>query len=301
MTSKIKVANAPCSWGILEFDIDGKVIGYNQVLREMAQAGYIGTELGDWGFLPTEPQQLKEELERHQLSMLAAFVPVKLSEPALLEQGIKQAIKTARLLSSVSENPFIVLADDNGTDAVRVQNAGRIQPVHQMTEEQWSNFTKGAEQLALAVLHETNVKTVFHHHGAGFIETPDEVDRFLASTNPLLIGLCFDTGHYAFGGGDPIEGFKKHQDRIWHVHFKDFDNQIAEQAIQKGWDYFEAIRQGVFCELGKGNIDFGKLIKELAHSAYQGWVVVEQDVLPGMGTPLESAERNRNYLRTLGL
>lgn len=301
MTSQIKIANAPCSWGILEFDLEGKALGYNQVLHEMAQAGYVGTELGDWGFMPTDPQQLKAELERYQLSMLAAFVPVKLSEPALLDQGIQQAVQTARLLASVSDNPFIVLADDNGTDPVRVKNAGRIQRDHQMSDAQWTHFTKGAEQLARAVLNETNVKTVFHHHGAGFIETPDEIERFLASTNPLLVGLCFDTGHYAFGGGDPVEGFKKHRDRIWHVHFKDFDSYVAEQARQKGWDYFEAIRQGVFCELGKGNIDFAMLTAELEQSAYQGWVVVEQDVLPGMGTPLESAERNRDYLRTLGL
>jgi inosose dehydratase len=301
MNKRIKVANAPCSWGILEFNMEGKAIGYNQVLREMAHAGYVGTELGDWGFMPTDPQQLKEELERYQLSMLAAFVPVKLSEPTMLDQGIRQAIQTARLLAEVSESPFIVLADENGTDPIRVQNAGRIQPTHQMREMQWKHFTRGAEKLALAVLNETNVKTVFHHHGAGFIETPAEVERFLESTSPLLVGLCFDTGHYAFGGGDPVEGFKKHRDRIWHVHFKDFDARKAMQAHQQQWDYFEAIRQGVFCELGRGSIDFAKLISELEESSYQGWVVVEQDVLPGMGTPLESAERNREYLRTLGL
>jgi inosose dehydratase len=184
---------------------------------------------------------------------------------------------------------------------VRIKQAGRIQPDQQMSDEQWTHFTKGAEQLALAVLNETNVKTVFHHHGAGFIETPYEVERFLESTNPLLIGLCFDTGHYAFGGGDPVEGFRKHRDRIWHVHFKDFDARVAEQSKRNEWDYFEAIRQGIFCELGQGSIDFAALTVELEQSAYQGWIVVEQDVLPGMGTPLESAERNRDYLRTLGL
>src|SRR5262249_35818491 len=119
--------------------------------------------------------------------------------------------------------------------------------------------------------------------------------------NPLLIGLCFDTGHYALGGGNPVEGFKKHRERIWHVHFKDFDPVVAQETKRQEWDYFASVRNGIFCELGKGNVDFAGMIAEMNRTQYHGWIVVEQDVLPGMGTPYESAQRSRDYLRRLGL
>ncbi len=51
LNSKIKIANAPCSWGVLEFELEGKFLGYEQVLNEIAETGYAGTELGDWGFM----------------------------------------------------------------------------------------------------------------------------------------------------------------------------------------------------------------------------------------------------------
>jgi inosose dehydratase len=109
-----------------------------------------------------------------------------------------------------------------------------------------------------------------------------------------------DTGHYRFGGGDPVAGLRHHAGRIWHVHFKDHDPRVAERARSEGWDYFQAVRAGVFCELGQGDVAFADIKAELERMGYAGWIVVEQDVLPGMGTPKESAERNRHYLRGLG-
>src|SRR5258707_1054862 len=129
VATKLQVANAPCSWGVLEFDLDGKPAGYPQVLDEMAQAGYAGTELGDWGFMPTDPARLREELTRRKLKMLAAFVPVRLADASKHAEGEANALRTARLLADVGgESCFIVLADDNGSDPVRTKNAGRIKP-----------------------------------------------------------------------------------------------------------------------------------------------------------------------------
>lgn len=297
---KVKVANAPCSWGVLEFEErDGAT--YTRVLDEIAKCGYSGTELGDWGFLPTDPGKLAAELGQRQLSMLASFVPVELANQKAHQPGVEAALKSARLLVKVSEAPFIVLADAHGQHPVRTKKAGRIAREDQLTEAQWQTFTAGAELVARTVLEDTGVKTVFHHHCAGFIETPAEIERFLAGTNPLLLGLCLDTGHYTFGGGDAVEGFKKHADRIWHVHFKDCDPALAAESKEKEWDFIQSTGQGIFCELGKGSVDFPALVKELEAHNYSGWIVVEQDVLPGMGTPLESNTRNREYLRSLGI
>jgi inosose dehydratase len=302
MANLLRVANAPCSWGVLEFDLQGDPIRYPQMLDELAATGYRGTELGDYGFMPTEPARLRDELERRDLALLGAFVPVALADEHAHAAGIDDALKIARLLRAASdEAPFVVLADANGTVPRRTQNAGRIGPQDELDAATWRVFAAGAELVAREVREQTGLRTVFHHHGAGYVETPAEIDRFLELTDPALIGLCFDTGHYTFGGGDALEGMRRHRDRIWHVHFKDCHPDVAIESREEGWDYFTAVRRGIFCELGLGSVDFPAIVELLRSWQYDGWIVVEQDVLPGLGTPRESAARNRAYLQSLGL
>lgn len=299
---KIKIANAPCSWGALEFDLEGEAAGFQTVLNEMVETGYAGTELGDWGFMPTDPQQLTKELSIRNLELLGAFVPVALANDGSHEEGIQKALKVAKLMLSAGYNgAFIVLADDNGSILERTQNAGRITPAMGMDDKQWKNFAQGANQLALEVKENYGMRTVFHHHCAGYVETAAELDKLMELTNPEVLGLCLDMGHLAFGGGDPVATLKKHYDRIWHVHFKDYDPNVGEESRKKNWDYFESVRRGVFCELGKGNVDFQEIREELIKRNYNGWIVVEQDVLPGMGSPKVCALNNRNYIKSLGL
>ncbi len=103
---------------------------------------------------------------------------------------------------------------------------------------------------------------MFHHHCAGYVETPDEIARLLSLTDPEVLGLVFDTGHYAFASGGTVwlaglaDGLKRFADRIWYIHFKDCQPEVAAQSRAEGWDYFESVRRGVFCELGKGCVDF---------------------------------------------
>lgn len=297
----IRIANAPCSWGALEFDLDGKAAGYSLVLDEMQKTGYAGTELGDWGFMPTDPAILKEELSKRNLTLLGAFVPVALKDPSTHAKGVEAALKVARLLAAVEgTSPFIVLADDNGKIPERTRNAGRVKPNMGLSDTEWKAFAEGTNQIARAVKDETGLRLVFHHHCAGYVETPYEVDKLFDLTDPALVGLCLDTGHYQFGGGDPLEFLKKNAGRVWHMHFKDCQPEVAERSRLEGWDYFKSVEQGVFCELGKGAVDFPAVKAELERQGFEGWIVVEQDVLPGMGSPYESALRNREYLKSIG-
>jgi inosose dehydratase len=298
------VGNAPCSWGTLEFDqTKGSQIGFAQMLDELAETGYTGTELGDWGYMPTDPAALRAELDKRGLVMLGAFVPVALKDPAAHGPGLETALRTARLLAAVAAEPapFLVLADSNGTAPERTRNAGRIRPDHGLSAAEWRIFAGGAARIARAVREETGLRTVFHHHCAGYVETPEEIATLLELTAPELLGLVFDTGHYAYGAGDGdvLAGLERFAARIWYVHLKDCDPRIAARARAEQWDYFEALRHGLFCELGRGSVDFPAVLRWLKSHSYEGCVVVEQDVLPGMGSPKESARRNREYLRSI--
>ena len=316
----MRIGNAPCSWGVLEFDLEGEAAGCTQVLNEMAETGYAGTELGDWGFMPTDPGALAAELMQRGLTLLGAFVPVALKDPASHAPGVEAALKVARLLRATADRttgydatawrPFLVLADNNGSDPVRTGNAGRVTAEMGLTDDEWRVFAAGAELVARAVYIETGLRTVFHHHCAGYVETPDEIARLLSLTDPEVLGLVFDTGHYAFAAGVPTagwpgaavaDGLKRFADRIWYIHFKDCHPEVAAQSRAEGWDYFESVRRGVFCELGKGCVDFPAVAGWLDGRPDLTWGIVEQDVLPGMGKPMESARRNREYLRSIGL
>jgi inosose dehydratase len=302
--TRFAVGNAPCSWGTLEFEgTGGEQIGFSRMLDELVDTGYTGTELGDWGYMPTDSDVLRQELSRRGLVMLGAFVPVALKEASALPAGIDNAVKTARLLAAVATAPapYLVLADNNGTAPNRTRRAGRITAADALTAAEWKAFASGADAVARAVLSETGLKTVFHHHCAGYIETHDEIANLLELTDPQILGLVFDTGHYTFGSGgaNAAEAMDRFRDRIWYVHLKDCHPGVASQARAEDWDYFQALRHGIFCELGKGAVDFPQVLRRLAQWNYQGYLLVEQDVLPGMGAPKESARRNREYLASI--
>ncbi len=298
----IKIANAPCSWGALEFELEGESLGYKQVLSEMAETGYAGTELGDWGFMPTDPEELKNALQEKDLQLIGAFVPVALAASKEHDDGVEAALRTAKLMYDAGyKDAFVVLADDNGSVKERTKNAGRITPEMGLTDDQWIIFASGAEKVAKAVLEKYNIRTVFHHHCGGYVETPLEVDKLMEHTDPSLLGLCLDMGHYAFGGGNPVEALNKYFTRTWHVHFKDYDPGVGEDSFKYQYDYFKSVENGVFCELGQGYVDFRSIVSILNKNGYDGWIVVEQDVLPGMGSPKKCAANNRNYIKSLGL
>jgi inosose dehydratase len=299
----IKIANAPCSWGVLEFEDKTASPGYPQVLDEIAATGYVGTELGDWGFMPTAPAPLRDELLQRRLGMAGAFVTLRLVDSRSYSASRERAVETARLLASTAGDvsPVIVLSDEPTADPNRARAAGRVTPDLGLPDEWWDEAAQGVESIARAVRDEARLRTVFHHHCATFVETPREIDALLERTDPALVGLCLDTGHATYGGGSALDLLSRHRDRIWHVHFKDCDPGVAARARDEEWDYQTALRHGVFCELGRGAVDFTTLLRSLESSGYDGWIVVEQDVLPGMGAPADSAARNRQYLRKIGI
>ena len=309
--SIIQVGNAPCSWGTLEFgSTKADRITYETMLDELVASGYTGSELGDWGFMPTEPDALLAAFKARDLSMTGAFMGFPFRDATCHAAAETEALKIARQIAGLARRlgqrvpPFAVLADDNGTDPVRTKNAGRVTDDMTLSPAEWETFAAGVNRVARAIHAETGLHSVIHHHCGGFIETPDEIAEILARTDPEVVGLVFDTGHYAFGDGTcghVLDGLNRFRDRIWYVHFKDCRPDVMAQTRVQEWDYFEAIEHGIFCELGQGCVDFPAVVQWLHETGYTGFITVEQDVLPGLGTPLASNTRNRSYLRSIGI
>ena len=297
----IRIATAPVSWGILEVQGWGKQRPYGEVLDEIVQAGYTGTELGPYGFLPTDPKQLKSELAKRNLPLLGAFTPLPLAHAAQHDAALQSALDVARLLSQ-ADAPFLVLADE--MSPARMAVAGSVDERRDgMNAQQWDGAARLLDRVTRAG-REFGLTSVFHHHCGTYIETPAEVERLLAATDPQMLGLCLDTGHYLYGGGDPVGCARTHGKRVRHLHLKDVKPPVLEQVRREKIPYLDAIRMGVFCELGQGGVNLSGVIRELTAAGFDGWAVFEQDVDPTQSgcNPLESAIRSRSYLRkTVGL
>src|SRR5262245_43850652 len=297
----IRVGNAPVSWGVMEVEGWNGQKPYGVVLDEIQKAGYSGTELGPYGFFPTQPENLTRELRARNLEMVGAFVPVPLAESGKHEAAFAEAVAVARLLADTKAR-VINLADVMSDKRMAV--AGRASESRDgLTDAQWKQAATILTRIAHAC-HSLGLDTVFHHHTGTFVETPLEVARLCDLIDPAIFGLCLDTGHYVFGGGDPVDAVRTYGKRIRHLHLKDVNPTVLESVRRDGIGYLDAVRRGVFCELGAGCVDFPKLIEELNHQGFSGWAIVEQDVDTSQPDvqPIESAIRSREYLRnTIGI
>ncbi len=294
----IKVGNAPVSWGVMEVAGWGGQIPFGKVLDEITEAGYAGTELGPFGYFPTEPNQLKSELSSRGLQLVASFVPIPLAHPDRHDVGYQEAMKVAHLLAQTGAR-LIVLADE--MSKARMAVSGRVDESRDgMSDSQWEGAAQILGSIAEAC-RELGLSAVFHHHAGTFVETPKEVARLCDSIDADLLGLCLDTGHYFFGGGDPVEAVRLYGARIRHLHLKDVQLPILESARRDGIGFLEAVRHGVFCELGDGAVDLNTVIQDLSSEGYSDWAIVEQDVDTRRADvkPFESAIRSRQYLRNV--
>jgi inosose dehydratase len=298
---RIRVASAPVSWGIMENVPAPPEYPYARVLDEIAQAGYSGTELGPYGFLPMDAHQLRGELDRRSLALCSAFVAIPLGDSAKHNSGFAQVEQAARLISQAGAR-LLILSDEVTPDRSRV--AGRPEEANRLSwsEEEWM----AAEQAIREVIERCGkygLKVAFHPHAGSHVETPEEVDHLLSRLPAGELGLCLDTGHFQYGGGDPMAALQRYIDRVWCVHLKDIDEARLSESRQQRLDFHAAVRSGVFARLGDGVINFAGVLAAVANSAFDGWLVVEQDVLAGgrgATAPLENSTAGRQFLRKLG-
>jgi inosose dehydratase len=297
----MRVGNAPVSWGIFEIAGLSADLLYPQVMDEIAEAAYEGTELGPWGYYPTTAAALKAELDARGLTLASAFCPVDLTRPEDYAVAEASALTVADLLRQLGVGELI-LADPFRLDRAAV--AGRADPEHELSEAAARAQASGLNRLG-GQLAERGMRVVFHHHAATFVETTSEIDRLLASTDPSLVGLCLDTGHAVYGGTDPVDLVRRWGDRVRYVHLKDVDPTALAAARRQGLSYNDGVKSGIFCPLGQGCVDFETIFALFRQIGYDGWLIVEQDVIADESgrtlAPLAAAKISREFLRQFGV
>ncbi len=295
--SRFHFASAPDSWGVLDYPGPSWEQPYQKMMDEMVAAGYTGTELGPYGFFPTDPKILQIELAKRRLKLLGSFVPVTLSDPASTEVVIEQVRKVGNLLATLGA-PFLVLADAQSTERDLI--AGRVPTTGSagLSAEQWKQVAKVVADAA-RITGEYGLDLVFHPHISTYVETPEETERFFDATSSTGIGLCLDTGHCAYAGGDPVAEAEKYRSILRFVHLKDVDNKVLAEVRRRKMNFEQAVEAKTFTIIGKGSIDFPSFFQVLTKNDYSGWMVVEQDVKFGATAvpPAESIAESLKYLR----
>jgi len=298
----IRAASAPINWGIMEHVELPVDYPFGRVLDEIAKAGYSGTELGPYGFLPTQPGVLRSELAKRSLTLCSAFIDVELGNPSAHKDGLAEVSRSAKLISE-ADAKLLVLSDK--ITPARNATAGRRDDANQISwsEAEWKAAAKAIREI-IALCKAVGLRVAFHHHAGGHVETPEEVNRLFSLFPANELGLCLDTGHYIYGGGDAVAFLEKQVSRVWCVHLKDVYDRKANEARRAKMNFHAAVRHGIFAPLGKGSVDFPRVISLLQNGHYDGWVVVEADVLQGgvgADAPLANAIAGREYLRRLGV
>ena len=296
----IKVGNAPVSWGVYESGVPTNP-PWEAVLDAIAEAGYDGTELGPYGYLPKDPSVLGQALSRRKLALASSYVGLPLEDASKRTESVAHALAVGRLLATQGVEEIIVAGCESD---VRASIAGRVPKDGSSgwTDAEWFEVTETLHAIARAARAELAMSLVVHHHVATGIETAEEIDRLLAATDPGLVNLLLDTGHAVYGGVDSLELIRKCGARIRYLHYKDVDEQQLERVRKDNVHKDDAWRQGIFCPLGRGIVDFPGITEAMRSVGYSGWVIVEQDVVPDdagklVPEPFGSARDSRAYLR----
>ena len=293
----IEIGNAPCSWGV-EFANDPRNPTWRKVLQDCAEAGYRGIELGPVGFMPEDPTILGEALDEFGITLIGGVIFRPYHDPDAWEDVLDATHRTARALKAHGAEHLVII---DSISPRRAPTAGRADEAVQMDKAEWTGFRDRIVESARIGAEDYGLTVGIHAHAAGFMDFEPELIRLLDEVDEGLLKICFDTGHHSYAGFDPVAFMKKYVSRISYMHFKDIDPKVKADVIANRTGFYEACGQGIFCNLGQGDVDFEAVRKVLLDANFEGWCTVEQDCDPTLDVrPIDDARANRAYLQSIG-
>lgn len=296
MATSLCLGTAPDSWGVW-FAEDDHQVGYTRFLDELVTAGYEWVELGPYGYLPTDPAVLRGELTRRGIRVSGGTTFGALHRPAEWDQTAAAVRRVAALTAAMGAHHLVLIPS-----MYRDDKTGAYTERPDLTSDQWHVLGRAANELGQILLSDYDVRLCLHPHADSHIQTQNEIERFLAATDPRLVWLCLDTGHVAYGGGDNIDLIRRYGDRIGYVHIKQMNPDILAQVSELSLSFGEAVKRGVCVEPPAGVPDPAAIIPELAKLGAPLFVIVEQDLYPcAPDVPLPIATRTRKFLNGCGM
>ena len=293
----IRIGNAPCSWGV-EFANDERNPTWQSVLEQCAGAGYKGIELGPVGFMPEDPAILKDALAQHALELIGGVVFRAFHDPQAWDDVMDGSVRTCKALVAHGAEHLVLI---DSISPRRAPTAGRANEAVQIDAAEWKAYGERIRTIAKMGAEEYGLTVGIHAHAAGFMDFEPELERLLDEVDESIMKICFDTGHHSYAGFDPVAFMKRHMDRISYMHFKDIDPAVKQQVIANRTGFYDACGQGIFCNLGQGDVDFDAVRQVLLDAGFEGWCTVEQDCDPeGDTSPIDDAKLNRAYQQSIG-
>ncbi|MER7758301.1 sugar phosphate isomerase/epimerase [Streptomyces sp. NPDC097619] len=295
--TRIRLGSAPDSWGVW-FPEDPLQTGWERFLDEVAEAGYEWIELGPYGYLPTDPVRLAEETAKRGLRVSAGTVFTGLHHgPTVWEETWAHVSRIAELTRATGAGHLVVIPS-----FWRDDKTGEVLEDRTLTAAQWSDLARQTERLGREVRDRYGLEIVVHPHADTHVDTPENVARFLHATDPELVSLCLDTGHYAYCGGDSVSLIEEFGERIGYLHLKQVDPRILAEVVEEGLPFGPAVGRGVMCEPPRGVPELGPVLTAAQGLGRELFAIVEQDMYPcPPERPLPVARRTRAYLRSCGL
>ncbi|MBT8155810.1 sugar phosphate isomerase/epimerase [Epibacterium ulvae] len=292
----IRIGNAPCSWGV-EFADDDRNPAWKSVLKECAAAGYKGIELGPVGYMPEDPAELADALAEYDLELIGSVVFRPYHDPAAFDEVLDATHRTARALKAHGAEHMVLI---DSISPRRAPTAGRASEAEQMGKAEWTAYRDRIAETARIGTEEYGLTVGIHAHAAGFMDFEPELDRLLNEVDEKILKICFDTGHHSYAGFDPVAFMKRNADRISYMHFKDIAPSVKAEVIANRTGFYDACGQGIFCNLGDGDVDFKAVRQVLLDAGFTGWCTVEQDCDPLLDPdPVGDARKNREFLESI--
>ena len=300
-------SSCPGSWGI-EDSKNPDNTPWGIVLDQISKIGFNALELGPYGYLPSDPERLTEELNKRNLQIVAGTLYDDLVSEETFQRLLKKTHEICLVLSTVpaaaplgqqkKAPPYFVLIDAVKPEREKLPRAVKASG---LSSDLWGQMVSHIREIAKISYDEYGVRSVIHHHAGGYIDYLDEIDMILQDISEDYVGLCFDTGHAYYAGLDPEQGIKRYRSRIEYVHFKDVDQSVYDVVIHETIGFYEACFKRLMCPIGEGALDYLAIKKALIDIDYDGWITLEQDRHPSdTSNVTDCITRSVKHLQVLG-
>lgn len=301
MAQNITIGTAPDSWGVW-FPDDPQQTPWQRFLDEVAEAGYKTIELGPYGYLPTDPAQLADELAARDLKVCAGTVFTAFhrgidGSASAWEEAWEPARKVAELTAAMGGEHIVVIPAMWRDDVT-----GQAIESGTLDGSAWDSLAKGHDRLGRILQEEFGLKQQFHSHADSHVCGQGDIEKFLELTDPQFTTLCLDTGHAEYGGASSVDLIRRFPERIGYLHLKQINPDILATVREQDMTWAAANLAGVMCEPPSGLPDLNEVLKEVEKLGRPIFGIVEQDMYPvaDFSVPLPIATRTRDYLLSCG-